>query len=238
MRFDPPLVSGTLIKRYKRFLADVELEDGRVVTAHCPNSGSMLDVAVPGRPVALTPHDDPKRKLQWTWELIQLGRHWVGVNTGRPNTLVAEAIEAQRIPELAGYGELKREQKYGTNSRIDILLRGGLPGEGGRPDCYVEVKNVTLARDGVAEFPDAVTARGAKHMRELAQVVAEGQRGVLVFWVYRSDIQVVRPADRIDPEYGVALREAAAAGVEILAWDAKVGTKQVQARGPVPVDLG
>ena len=232
MRFDPPLVQGTLLRRYKRFLADIELSDGRTVVAHCPNSGSMLDVAVPGRPVAVTPHDDPKRKLQWTWELIRLGRAWVGVNTGRPNHLVEEAIRAGKVPELTGYGSLKREQKYGANSRIDILLQ-----DAGRPDCYVEVKNVTLARGGEAAFPDSVTARGAKHMRELAEVVTAGHRAVVFFWVYRSDCTVVRPADWIDPDYGAALRAAVAAGVEVLAYDARVGLKQVSVRGPVPVEL-
>ncbi len=167
MRFDVPLVTGQLIKRYKRFLADVTLDDGGAeVTAHCANSGSMMGLKEPGIKVWLTPNDDPKRKLKYSWEMLEIDGAMVGINTSRPNGLVEEAIEAGRIPELVGYEKLRREVKYGKNSRIDILLEGE-----GDTRTYVEVKNVTLAReDGVAEFPDAVTARGAKHLDELADM--------------------------------------------------------------------
>ena len=181
MRFDTPLIGGRLVKRYKRFLADVELETGETVTAHCTQPGSMMGLVDPGLRVWLSRSDNPKRKLKYSWEIVEVdigaGPALVGVNTGLPNRLVAEAIEAGAIPELTGYAELKREVRYGENSRIDILLTAE-----GEPPCYVEVKNVTLMRTpGLVEFPDAVTTRGAKHFRELAQMVGRGNRAVTVF---------------------------------------------------------
>lgn len=230
MRFDPPLREGILVRRHKRFLADVQLPDGTVLTAHCANSGSMLGVAVPGSPVALSHHPDKGRKLEWTWELVRLGSHWVGVNTALPNQLVADAIAAGAIPSLAGWPTLRREVAYGTGSRIDLLLQGG-----GRPDCYVEVKNVTLAEGKVARFPDSVTTRGQKHLRELMAVRAQGHRAALVFWVFRGDCTEVRPADDIDPEYGRLLRAAARAGVELLAVAARVSPQTVEPDRLLPV---
>ncbi len=217
MRFDPPLREGILVRRHKRFLADVQMADGTVLTAHCANSGSMKGVAVPGSPVALSHHPGKGRTLEWTWELVRLGDHWVGVNTALPNHLVAEAIAAGALPTLAGWPTMRREVAYGTGSRIDLLLQGG-----GRPDVYVEVKNVTLAEGTVARFPDSVTTRGQKHLRELMAVHAKGHRAVLVFWVFRGDCTEVRPADDLDPEYGRLLREASRSGVELVALAAKV----------------
>ncbi|MBT5413503.1 MAG: DNA/RNA nuclease SfsA, partial [Rhodospirillaceae bacterium] len=163
MRFEAPLLRGTLIRRYKRFLTDVTLEDGRAVTAHCPNPGAMLGLTAPGSTVWLSPASNPARKLKFTWELIEADGTIVGINTGRPNALAEEAILAGRVPGLEGYARLRREVKYGRNSRIDILLE-----DDDRPPCYVEVKNVHFVREaGVAEFPDSVTARGAKHLDEL-----------------------------------------------------------------------
>jgi sugar fermentation stimulation protein A len=219
MQFAVPLVEGLLVQRYQRFLADVSLTDGRVVTAHCPNTGSMLGCKTPGSRVWLSPADNPARKLQWTWELVEVAPGvTVGVHTGRSNSLVREAIEAGRVPELAGYTRIRPEVKYGEGSRIDLLLQAE-----GRPDCYVEVKNVTAAVEGrIGYFPDAVTTRGAKHLREMSAMVAAGHRAVLVFCVQRTDVDGVRPADHIDPDYGQALRHALAAGVEVLALGARL----------------
>lgn len=214
----PPLLEGRLVRRYQRFLADVETADG-LVTAHCSNTGSMQGCKDAGMRVWLSPADNPERKLRWTWELVETAPGViVGVHTGRSNGLVREAIEAGTVPELAGYPTIRPEQKYGEGSRIDLLLQAP-----GRPDCYVEVKNVTAAVDGgVGYFPDAVTTRGAKHLREMSAMVAAGSRAVLVFCVQRGDVTEVRPADHIDPAYGHALREALAAGVEVIALGATV----------------
>lgn len=231
MRFDPPLVEGVLLRRYKRFLADVEIE-GRVVTAHCPNPGSMLDVAVPGSPAALSRALDPRRSLSWTLELLQLGRSWVGVHTGRPNSLVEEAIREERIPELAGYPGLRREVPYGRGSRVDLVLSGPR-----RKDCYVEVKSVTLASGHTAMFPDSVTARGQKHLRELESVVRTGRRAVVFFWIFRGDCREFRPADHIDAEYGTLLRRAVRSGVEPLAYRARVTPRGATVRDRIPVRL-
>ena len=232
MKFARPLIPGRLIQRYKRFLADIELEDGTVITAHCANSGSMEGCKKTGSKVYVTPHDDPKRKLKFTWEIIRVGRTWVGINTGYPNRIVFEAIEKKKIPELTGYGEMKREVKYGKNSRIDVWLNG--------PDhtCYVEVKNVTLKDGNVALFPDAVTERGAKHLRELVDQVAAGDRAVMFYFVQRSDCEVFKPADDIDPVYGKLLREAVSKGVEVLVYEAKVTPTQIRLGGTLPYDLG
>lgn len=218
MRFPHPLLEGRLVRRYQRFLADVETAAG-LVTAHCPNTGSMLGCKTPGGRVWLSPADNPARKLKWTWELVEVAPGCVvGVHTGRSNGLVREAIEAGVLPELAGYGTIRPEVKYGEGSRIDFLLQ-----ESGRPDCYVEVKNVTAAVDGrVGFFPDAVTTRGAKHLREMSAMVAAGHRAALVFCVQRGDVDEVQPADHIDPAYGQALREALAQGVEVFALGAEV----------------
>jgi sugar fermentation stimulation protein A len=216
MRFADPLRRGHLIKRYKRFLADVRFDDGEEVTAHCPNPGSMLSVSDPGSTVWLSHSDNPKRKLAHTLELIETPGGLVGVNPNRANDLAREAIEAGTIEPLAGYGTIRREVRYGVNSRIDLLLQ-----DDGRPDCYVEVKSVTMRRNGgetgLAEFPDAVTKRGAKHLDELAAMVAKGSRAVMLYLAQRSDCGHFAVAADIDPGYADALKHATAAGVETLA---------------------
>lgn len=220
----PPLAEGRLIRRYKRFLADVALTDGSVVTAHCPNTGAMLGCQAPGSPVWLSAADRPGRKLAWTWELVEAAPGVkVGIHTGRSNGLVREAVEGHWPPALAGYSDIRAEVAYGRGSRIDLLLSAP-----DRPPCYLEVKNVTAAAEGgVALFPDAVTVRGARHLDELAAQVAAGCRAVLVFCVQREDVAEVRPADAIDPHYGRRLRAALAAGVEVLALGATVDLGEI-----------
>ena len=225
----PHLIEGRLLKRYKRFLADVELADGRVVTVHCPNSGSMKGCAVPGSPVWLSTSANPDRKYPHTWELASVAGCMIGLNTGLPNRLTREAIEDGTVAELQGYQTIRPEVRYGENSRIDLLLEG----ESGR--CYVEVKNVTLVEDRRALFPDAVTERGQKHLNELMRVVREGDRGVIFFTVQRGDADSVSPADAIDPEYGRLLRMAIERGVEALAYQAEVTTSQIRLIKQLPV---
>lgn len=209
----PPLVAGRLVKRYKRFLADVTLDDGRLVTAHSANTGSMMGCAEPGSRVWLSESDNPKRKLAYTWELVEAGPGVVvGIHTGRANGLVEAAIREGRIPALSGATAIRREVRYGRNSRIDLLLEFDHG-----PPCHVEVKNVTLVRDGVALFPDAVTARGTKHLAEMSEVVRAGGRAVMVYCVQRGDGDVLSPAEQIDPTYARALRTALASGVEAYA---------------------
>ena len=214
MDFPDPLLRGTLVKRYKRFMADVVLESGDTVTAHCANTGAMLGVQNPGSEVWLSPARNPDRKLKFTWEMIRIGESLVGINTAHPNKIVAEAIEAGKIPELSGYGDLRREVKYGTNSRIDILLS-----EDGKPDCYVEIKNVHLMRDtGVAEFPDSVSTRAAKHQGELANMVEQGARSATVYLCQREDCDSFRLAADIDPDYARAVKDAKQRGVEAICY--------------------
>ena len=233
MKFDPTLVHGTLIKRYKRFLADVRLDDGREVTAHCPNPGSMRTCAEPGWGVWVSPANNPKRKLKWTLEIIDADGVPILVNTARPNGVVREAITEGTIPELAGYSTLRAEVKYGENSRIDLLLT-----DPERPSCYVEVKNVTMgAEPAVAAFPDSVSKRAAKHMTELAAQVAEGHRAAVFFLVSRGDALTMRPAEEIDPAYAEALRAAVDAGVEVLAYRAQISAHEVTVGERVQVAL-
>jgi sugar fermentation stimulation protein A len=232
MLLPQPLYPGRLIRRYQRFLADVELEDGSIVTAHCPNSGSMKGCNLPGSPVLLSTSDKPGRRLKYTWELVLVGGDWVGINTGLPNRLVREAVENGVIRELRGYPSIRPEVRYGEErSRIDLLLEGptGL--------CYVEVKNVTLVEGNMALFPDAVTTRGQKHLRELMEMVRQGHRGVIFFVVQRGDGESVAPADAIDPEYGRLLRLAAGKGVEILAYRANVTPAEISLTHRLPVVL-
>ena len=217
MQIQQPVVVGTFIKRYKRFLTDVELEDGSVLTAHCPNTGSMKGCLEAGARVALRDSEDPKRKLSHTFQTIEVGGTWVNVDTGLPNALAFEAVQAGKIEPLLGYANAKREVKYGKNSRIDLLLEDP---ELGR--AYVEVKNTTLAEGELARFPDAVTSRGLKHLNELADVVAAGDRGVMLYCVSRADVKAFSPADDIDPAYSKRLREVAEAGVELLAYSTMV----------------
>ncbi len=210
----PPLTPATLIRRYKRFLADCALASGAVITAHCPNSGSMRGCAEPGQPVLLSLSDNPQRKLPWTWELYWSGASWVCVNTQRPNAVVAEAITAGVIPALRHYPRLRREVAYGTRARVDILLSAA-----DRPPCYLEVKSCTLLEDdGVVRFPDAVSDRALRHLGALTEVVRGGGRAVMLFLIGREDGRGFAPADAIDPAYGKALRQARADGVEILAY--------------------
>ncbi len=233
VRFPVPLLGARLVKRYKRFLADVTLDDGTALTAHCPNTGSMLGCQTPGARVWLSRSDNPKRKYAHTWELVELDDGaLVGINTGRSNALVREAIESAVIGELAGYDEIRPEVRYGNeNSRVDFLLTGD------RGACYLEVKNVTAAVEkGIALFPDAVSVRGTRHLRELiATLGGAGRRAVLCFCVQRPDVWEVRPADDIDPDYGRTLRVALGAGVEVIAYRAKLSPEAVVLAERIPV---
>jgi len=235
MRFPDTLIRGRLVRRYKRFLADVELDDGTVVTASCPNTGSMIGLTIPGSGVWLSTNDSPTRKYRHTWEMVEadlgLGPTLVGINTGRPNALVAEALGAGRIADLAGYPDLRREVKYGQNSRIDILLDCASKGR-----CYVEIKNVHMMRTaGRAEFPDSVTERGAKHLMELAAMVREGHRAVMMFLIQRGDAASFELARDIDPSYGEAFEVARAAGVEMLAYRCRLSPEEIVVDSAVPL---
>jgi sugar fermentation stimulation protein A len=231
MEFPHPLLPARLRRRYKRFLADVELADGRTVTVHCPNPGSMLGLDMPGSEIWLSPATSPGRKLPFTWELIRVGDGLVGINTSHPNGLAEEAIRENRIPELAGYERWRREVNYGVNSRIDLL------GErDGVPPCYVEVKNVHLKRSDNAEFPDCVTARGAKHLRELSAMVAAGHRAVMLYVVQRADCRRFSIAADIDPAYASALRQAMQAGIEALCYSCRIDIAGISVAGPMPID--
>lgn len=238
MRLPAPLAKGRLIKRYKRFLADIELDDGRKVTAHCANPGSMLGVAEEGAPVWVHEHGDPKRKLAFSWELVEIGGVLIPVNTSNPNKIAFEAVSAGVIPELAGYADIAREVKYGEKSRIDLLLSGAKSGNGAKKPCYVEVKNVHLSRKpGLAEFPDSVTARGAKHLAELSKIAVEGARSVMLFIVQRSDCARFAPAADLDPAYAEALKSAVSAGVETLCYDCEITAAEVVLRKALEIEL-
>ncbi|MFO7737667.1 MAG: DNA/RNA nuclease SfsA [Desulfatiglandaceae bacterium] len=227
----PRLIRGTLLRRYKRFLADVKLGNGHVVTAHCPNSGSMLACCEPGRPVYLSHHKNPKRKLKYTWELIDMPLSLVGVNTIVPNRLAKATIAAGNIPQLSGYDSIRSEVTYGENSRIDLLL------ENAAERCFVEVKNCTLVTDGVACFPDAVTSRGLKHLVELQAQVEQGHRAVMFYLVQRMDAGIFQPADHIDTGYGKELRRAIHNGVEILVYDVSINLQGIRINRELPHKL-
>jgi sugar fermentation stimulation protein A len=227
----PPLIPGILIKRYKRFLADIMLADDSQVTVHCPNSGSMKGCAEPGSRVFISRSSNTGRKYPFTWELVEADGFWAGINTCLPNRLVREAIENGVVSELQGYDTIRPEVAYGEHSRIDLLL------ESAGQRCYVEVKNVTLVEDGRALFPDAITTRGQKHLIELMRVVQEGSRGVIFFTVQRGDGTTVSPADSIDPEYGRLLRLARANGVEALAFSAHISPTEIYLTEKLPVIL-
>jgi sugar fermentation stimulation protein A len=230
MDFPQPLVRGTLVSRYKRFFADVVLEDGTALTAHCPNPGAMLGLNTPGLPVWLSKSDDPKRKLAHTLELVEADGGMVGVNTMHPNRLVAEALAADAIPELAGYASHRREVRYGANSRVDFLLEGP-----DRPRAWLEVKNCHLRREGsLAEFPDCVAARSLKHLRELTAMVEAGDRAVMLFVVQRTDCDAFEACHDLDPAYARGLAEAAAAGVEVLAYRCEITPQRVAIAGRIP----
>jgi len=232
MRFETPLIPGKLIKRYKRFLADIELESGEIITAHCPNSGSMKSCQTPGWKVMLSYHDNPKRKYQYTWEMVHNETCWIGINTGIPNQIVEESIKNKTIPALDGYTEIKREVRYGQNSRIDIFLKSD------RQICYVEVKNVTLVEeDRFYSFPDSVTERGRKHLYELIEMVKQGHRAVMFYVIQRSDGTTFKPASHIDPAYAESLIEASEKGVEILVYQAEVSPESIVLKNEIPWKL-
>ncbi|WP_109465652.1 DNA/RNA nuclease SfsA [Albibacillus kandeliae] len=230
MRFQTPLVPATLIRRYKRFLADCRLEDGTEITAHCANPGSMIGLAEHGMRIWLEPNDDPRKKLKFGWRLVDHGDgHFTGVDTSVPNRALRASLEAGEVPELATYGTVRPEVKYGQNSRIDFLLS-----QTGLPDAYVEVKSVTLSRQpGLAEFPDSVTARGAKHLAELTEMVRLGHRAFMFFLVQRTDCTRFDLARDIDPGYAAAFEIARQQGVEFLCYDTTIGTDGVELGRPV-----
>jgi sugar fermentation stimulation protein A len=245
MQFDTPLIPGRLLRRYKRFLADITLDSGEEITAHCANPGAMIGLTEPGNRVFLSKSDNPKRKLAYSWEIVEAdfgrGPEFAGINTAHPNRIVAEAIETDFFDDLRGYATLRREVKYGVNSRVDILLSGGEASAGKvdagfpsadathrKPDCYVEIKNVHLMRQpGLAEFPDSVTARGAKHLGELANMVAEGKRAVMVYLIQMQADRFSLAAD-IDKKYAAAFAEAHAAGVEAIAACCRVSPEGIE----------
>jgi len=225
-----PLARGRLVQRYKRFFADVVLDDGREVTAHCPNSGAMLGLNTPGLAVWVSPAEGAKRKLAWTLELVEADGGLVGINTLHPNRLTAEALAADAIPELAGYAVHRREVKMGEASRVDFVLE-----DPARPRCWLEVKNCHLRRGGdLAEFPDCVAARSARHLRELATRVAEGDRAVQLFVIQRMDCDRFAACADLDPVYAVGLTTAAAAGVEVLAYACDISTDAIAISRAIP----
>lgn len=233
MYFEPPLTETRLVKRYKRFLADVEMPDGNVITVHCANPGSMLGLTEPGNRAWISDSQNPKRKLRYSLELVEVGSTMVGVNTNLPNKLAREAIETGRIPTLAGYDRLRTEVKYGANSRIDILLE-----KDDAPSTYVEVKNVHFVRtSGLHEFPDSVTARGAKHLDEMAEQVKQGNRAVMLYVIQRNDGDRMKLAEDLDPNYVAAFRRAHAAGVEALALRCNVTPKSIDAVDIISLDI-
>jgi len=234
MLFHSPLIQGTLVKRYKRFLADIVLQDGTAITAHCANPGSMMGVAQKNAQVWVSKSSSKTRKLPYSWELVEIDGGLIAINTNNPNKIGFEAIKAGVIPELTGYDTIQREVKYGENSRIDILLGGGRR----KIPCYVEIKNVHLRRQThLAEFPDSVTKRGAKHLIELSDMKKAGARAVMLFIVQRTDCKTFAPARDLDPTYGKELDNAVQSGVEILCYDCDITTSEVRLRRPLPVNL-
>ena len=232
MKITPQFLPATFEKRYKRFFADVKDRNGQNMTLHCPNTGSMKNCLVPGSECWYSLSDNPKRKLPGTLELVTtVNGQLAGINTSRPNYLLREAIEANRIPELLGYQQLRTEVRYGSeNSRIDLLLQ-----DPQRGDCYIEVKNVTLTQEnGLVVFPDAVTARGTKHLRELMLMLQQGHRAVLFFCVQVSGAQRMEVASDIDPTYAQTLAEAVSAGLEVLAWRAYLSQGEIALESAIP----
>ena len=230
MKFPAPLQKATLLKRYKRFLSDMELPDGSEVVAHCANPGSMMGLVEPGSEVWLSANTNPKAKLDWRWELVRVDGQLVGINTSHPNRIAELAVAGGAIAELTGYGTIRREVKYGENSRIDLLLE-----DDAKPTCYVEIKNVHLKREGFAEFPDSVTKRGAKHLGELANMVAEGHRAVMFYLAQRNDCEGFRLAPDLDPGYAEAFEAATAAGVEAICYACEISTDAIEIARPLPI---
>ena len=231
IKYAETLETGILLKRYKRFLSDIRLDSGTQIVAHVPNTGSMLSTRDPGSRVAVSYHPDPKRKLKWTLELVESSGSWVGVNTAFSNRIVEAAVLQHLIPELDGYDTLRREVKYGSGSRIDLLLESS-----GRK-CYVEVKNVTYRHADAALFPDAVTVRGTRHLRELCNMVKEGHAAVMFFLVNRDDCRFMAPATEIDPTYSQTLVAASAAGVQLMAYAVHHTLQGCNIDRPIPVRL-
>lgn len=227
MKFETALLLGTLVKRYKRFFADIELEDGGLITAHCPNTGSMQGVLTPGNKVWVSLVDDPKRKLKYTWQYVEVDGTPIGVNTHNPNKIIHEALLQKQIPELSSYSSIRPEVKYGTeNSRIDFLLR-----DDSTQQCYVEVKNVHYAKSEagrqMAIFPDSVTTRGVKHLNELMRVVDQGHRAVVIYCIQRSDVDALRFGEEFDPEYAKAANLALKHGVEMFPYTCILSPDQI-----------
>ena len=231
MRFQTPLMPATLIRRYKRFLADARLENGTEITAHVANPGSMLGLADPGTRIWLERNDDPRRKLCYAWRLVEHETGaFTGVDTAVPNRLLRPALAAGQVAGLEGYATLRPEVRYGEKSRVDFLLTGGA-----RPDAWVEVKSVTLSHQpGLAEFPDSVTARGARHLADLAAMAQAGQRAVMLYLVQRSDARAVTLAADLDPGYARAFASATAAGVEVLALGCRLDPEGIRIAAPLP----
>lgn len=232
MRLPEPLISGKFIRRYKRFLADMELASGDMVTVHCANSGSMKSLLHVGADVLLSVSDNPKRKLPYTWELIKIDGSWVGVNTLRTNHFVREALANRSIPELSAYTEIKPEARWADGTRFDFFLKNATD------ECFLEVKNVSLEEEKVALFPDSITKRGTKHLQELMAVVEKKKRAMMLFVVNREDCRLFQPADSIDAVYGQTLRQAVAGGVEMLVYSMQHLPPESQLGHPVPFELG
>jgi sugar fermentation stimulation protein A len=231
MRFAEPLTEGRLVRRYKRFLADVAFLDGRVETVHCANPGAMTGVAEPGMRIFLSRSAKASRKLPWSWELVETGGALIGINTIHPNRLAAEGITTSAVAELDGYDALRREVRYGLRSRVDLVLTAA-----GRPDAYVEVKNAHLSRTrGLAEFPDSVTQRGARHLAELSRVVANGGRAAMLYVIQRTDADRFAVARDLDPAYGAAFDRARTAGVEMLAYACELSRDEILIARAVPI---
>jgi sugar fermentation stimulation protein A len=235
MRFPSPLIPATLIRRYKRFLADVTLASGEEITVHVANPGAMIGLAATGSRVWLSKSPNPSRKLPYSWELVEVdfgtGSELVGINTGHPNGLVAEALAAKAIPDLAGYASVRREVKYGTNSRVDFLLE-----QPGKPPCYVEIKNVHLMRQpGLAEFPDCVTTRGTKHLDELGAMAVAGARAVMLFVIQIASAERFALARDLDPAYDAAFERARKAGVGAAAWKCGISREMIEIASPIPI---
>ncbi|MBF0126942.1 MAG: DNA/RNA nuclease SfsA [Magnetococcales bacterium] len=232
MDFSSPLLPAIFLRRYQRFLADLQTADGAVVTAHCANTGSMLGLLTPGAQALLSRADNPQRKLTHTWEMVRENDSWVGIHTGRTNSIVLQSIQQGSLPELAGYDEVKPEVRIANQGRLDFRLAGN-----GRPPCFVEVKSVTLRRGDTALFPDAITTRGHRHLEALGALKRQGCRSVLLFVVQREDCVVFQPASAIDPAYAATLRQVVLAGVEVLVYSCEVNPQAITLRHALPWHL-
>ena len=228
----PPLISATLVQRYKRFLADVRLENGELITAHCPNTGSMKQCSQPGRPIYLSRHQNPRRKYEHTWELIHMPQSLVGINTQATNLIVREALQARQVDLLKDYDRVQAEVKIANNTRIDFMLSGA-----NRENCYLEVKNCTLVQEGQALFPDAITQRGQRHLQELIALSQAGYQAAIFFLVQRSDACSFSPAQDIDPVYSQLLRQAREENVHIMAYDVDISMQSISIRNELPCSI-